>query len=1505
MHRERLAWDAERSQLVSELGALRKKLNPEGHDGLRAQTPSGHLGERHVAASQPPDDSAPATPQAPSRTLLQADPQCSAAELLSVQADPVAAVTAMFTTNFDCAMCLVPCASAADALDCAMGCLKQDEGGCTAVDLAALKAVGMPSSLADRAQLVQMMEVTAHACVRCIVETIASVCGVDCVPERLHLVTDYIYSPRPCLPELAARISVGEASAFERAVAANEPFGLTIGAQAGSATMSDLFVPIVGSLQARKTYRGVDSGMLAYECDPMVHGRMWALRAEPYATADTAAADAIGASATANSTSLEDASWASCSGELRIDLESGQVHSQSADADYSSRPIRFNLQWAGCSTFLPFLDRIGPSTCVKTLDGGAAQSRAAACWLSRFFGSQAHRPGPPSFAIELAGTSIALETDLVVRSGTTLRLVSSAHTTVVIGPHQIRVESGAWLELDGLTLADSVQSSALVVRGSVAALRTTFVRCEATTNMIMGGLMETLVPDGVGAFLAAVGAAVHITLSASMEIVDSALLECSVGGAKVGAGGGAIFVDSKAQLVVVRSELRRNSVAGGAFGCVGGALWVHIGANATVRDSVISANVLNDKDAFQKQNVNANVARGGSTLTAGGAAFVMINAHMTVHQTEVCDNLASSAGEFVTGGGFYVHTSGQLAVSASLLCRNQVENNGLGGAGGGAISAFAGSRVTVKQTVLHSNTARGGLNTYGGSCHIGQSSEAYFFQAKFVGNSVGSALFKNEGGAIALDPGARFRMRDSELRNNSANGIRPSGGAIWSAAESAVLVNTSLLENRVVASAVQGQGGAVSVAAGSLRLIGCRVHDNVAESLRGSVVVLGGAFHLTAGNVSIEASSLKGNRMGGLGLSQAVVSRMNGGAHVVAEGGDFVLDSCSVAENGESGEEARMENAAEWWLYAFHTIALRNSSFRSATLGQGLLNIPGSQLQLMIRGCAFENARIGVAAGVSAQPIGVVDSTFTPALDPSVATVQPTSGSGTCAAQLAGERLCDARALCEGVTSGVRCACVGSGLRSKSGVPDDGRLCEQDASMRAVLESESVVITVAKPGSLTNRTLTLIVEARGEAELNITFNVTITRFEASSGAVVASNGSMHIDQPSVSAFGQHIEWKQPPPTATWLADLDGGRLKYVDTLRHEFSVRLACDRGEPSCAADGDVITTTLQLASPHIRLISQEVTVPVVTVQTRVEALVSCNNTVAWVTSAGLALEGGTILAESPLEVRLQARDVDDLEVRFTRAEILLHLEDENKRVSTFPFNTKVGSSDYTCAVAGASTEVSGRYTLVVRVPKGPTGGCEILRRSVMVAAKPQGLNVLWLSVGSLSACTIFVGAIVVWARRMSAELRNVLVMVLTETSKTVISISFELGDLATDVLTTYRVVFLNIVRSPQYRVPYAVFGCLSIVVALISLAHHVHRVRELRARIKTRINIQPNPADAHLEDSEDDEDDAGKAVVSKLEWELEKTSRDLKGLVVGMLCFFLEDVPMVSVRRRPCSNG
>jgi hypothetical protein len=417
--------------------------------------------------------------------------------------------------------------------------------------------------------------------------------------------------------------------------------------------------------------------------------------------------------------------------------------------------------------------------------------------------------------------------------------------------------------------------------------------------MILSGIMDTLVTEGLGAFLAAVGGAVHIAPSASMEIVESALLECSAGGAKFGAAGGAIFVDSKAQLIVLRSELRRNRVEGGTH-CAGGALWLHIGANATVRESVM----------------DANVAKGGSKLVAGGVAMVLLNARMALHKTEVCHNLASGEGDSVLGGAFYVYSSGQLAVSESLLCHNRLESSGMGGIGGGAIAGFVGSLVTATQTELLYNTVRGGMNAYGGACMMTKLSEARFLRATFIGNSVDGGL-RNEDGALFLDSGMRLRMSDSELRNNSATGRDPRGGAIWSAAETVDLVNTSLLQNRVVVSRGQGLGGAIHVSSGFLCFDRCRVHANVAESLRDSLGAGGGGVHIYAGAVRIERSSLRSNIMGGRGIGQADASRKVGGAQMLAEGGQVVLDSCNVADDdgsSEDAEEARLENAAEWWL---------------------------------------------------------------------------------------------------------------------------------------------------------------------------------------------------------------------------------------------------------------------------------------------------------------------------------------------------------------------------------------------------------------------------------------------------------------------------------------------------------------------------------------------------------------------------------------------------------------
>jgi hypothetical protein len=113
---------------------------------------------------------------------------------------------------------------------------------------------------------------------------------------------------------------------------------------------------------------------------------------------------------------------------------------------------------------------------------------------------------------------------------------------------------------------------------------------------------------------------------------------------------------------------------------------------------------------------------------------------------------------------------------------------------------------------------------------------------------------------------------------------------------------------------------------------------------------------------------------------------------------------------------------------------------------------------------------------VSESKLGIVNSTFSPALDSSVKTIGPPKCSAAVASDVP---MCDKRASCEPVaTGGVRCRCVGNGtangLRYKPGWPEDGQRCEQGDSLRAVLQSESFSIAVTKPGTVANLALSLI-----------------------------------------------------------------------------------------------------------------------------------------------------------------------------------------------------------------------------------------------------------------------------------------------------------------------------------------------------------------------------------------------------------------------------------------------
>jgi hypothetical protein len=246
---------------------------------------------------------------------------------------------------------------------------------CTEADHAGMASAIMPSSLADRALIIGLMDRTVAACAKCVLQTVASVCGADCVKERLHIVTDFEVEPLPCLPELAARLAQGEAEGLARAVAAGEPIGVVL--PAASSHLTDLYVLVGGAGK----YQGTDGGAFAYACDEAVHGPLLAI--SPTSPADGAA----------------------CDGELWIDLRTGRARSQliaKGNEGTPGMPVDFELGWTSCSEHLP-IDAPPVEVSAKVFESAESGAHIA-CWLRRFYGRQASLPGPngqPSFAVEL------------------------------------------------------------------------------------------------------------------------------------------------------------------------------------------------------------------------------------------------------------------------------------------------------------------------------------------------------------------------------------------------------------------------------------------------------------------------------------------------------------------------------------------------------------------------------------------------------------------------------------------------------------------------------------------------------------------------------------------------------------------------------------------------------------------------------------------------------------------------------------------------------------------------------------------------------------------------------------------------------------------------------------------------------------------------------------------------------------------------------------------------
>jgi hypothetical protein len=375
------------------------------------------------------------------------------------------------------------------------------------------------------------------------------------------------------------------------------------------------------------------------------------------------------------------------------------------------------------------------------------------------------------------------------------------------------------------------------------------------------------------------------------------------------------------------------------------------------------------------------------------------------------------------------------------------------------------------------------------------------------------------------------------------------------------------------------------------------------------------------------------------------------------------------------------------------------------------------------------------------------------------------------------------------------------------------------------------------------------------------------------------------------------------PPQQQLVQLDSYKQIFSAEIDQLLSVRLlpCLDSAGSTCAGDGDKFLTRISFSTPGHS--DGNVISDTVVLVTEVEAVASCNLSVA-------TLQHPTPLAPDAkyLGVTVAALDVDSLPIVFSLPKLTVLWDDVSIPMRRTTENFFVATIDQSRRDEGVH---SVRVVLEDgwNAQLGTYATCELLHREVVVEAK---FNTVWIFVGSVCACAMFVGVLAYWVNKRKKKLGGIILSVLTETMRLALTLCLETGDLATDVrcpplrkqypddscfsegckshlthlqiYTTCQVVFTDGVitsSATTYRALYIVFGSLSVVISALSVGVRVRHAWWVRQSLAKVIN-------------EGDLDEAGESsnadIKARLTWELEKTTRDLYSSAMTLACALLE---------------
>jgi len=356
-----------------------------------------------------------------------------------------------------------------------------------------------------------------------------------------------------------------------------------------------------------------------------------------------------------------------------------------------------------------------------------------------------------------------------------------------------------------------------------------------------------------------------------------------------GSGGGVFSTDGV--VTIIDSEINNNEArrAGGGIEIIDGTLDFQESDlnNNLVTTMPMPGNGggLHISGATTATFANANVV-GNSAASEGGGLWNSATGTLNVNSSVVTGNVATGVAADNGGGGIF-NDGGAMNIDGTQITNNHA--TGAAGSGGGILTLDGD--VVVSNSMINTNSARragGGIEIVDGLLNLVtselNSNDVVTAPAPGNGgglhvsgmngtqvNVVASSIMNNEaaleGGGLWNQSGSEMNVFSSTVTGNEAFGDGPAngGGGIFNSGGRLNVGFASMISNNM-ASGTSGSGGGILSTADSVIITESFVNDNRAKRAGGGIEIIDGVLNMTDSDMSDNRVVLNANPGNGGGL---------------------------------------------------------------------------------------------------------------------------------------------------------------------------------------------------------------------------------------------------------------------------------------------------------------------------------------------------------------------------------------------------------------------------------------------------------------------------------------------------------------------------------------------------------------------------------------------------------------------------------------------------------------